>query len=52
MTEEQKKSTATAHQIKIRLATGSDFEQVGNIFSEENRYHAELMPEIFKRDKI
>jgi ribosomal protein S18 acetylase RimI-like enzyme len=34
--------------IEIRLATGSDFEQVGNIFSEENRYHAELMPEIFQ----
>ena len=34
--------------FKIRLATGSDFVQVGNVFSEENRYHAELMPEIFQ----
>jgi ribosomal protein S18 acetylase RimI-like enzyme len=34
--------------LKIRLAAESDFEQVGHIFSEENRYHAELMPEIFQ----
>ena len=34
--------------IEIRFATRSDFEQVGNIFSEDNRYHAELMPEIFQ----
>ena len=34
--------------FEIRLATESDFKQVGNIFSEENRYHAELMPEIFQ----
>jgi hypothetical protein len=34
--------------FEIRLATESDFEQVGNIFSEENRDHAELMPVIFQ----
>jgi ribosomal protein S18 acetylase RimI-like enzyme len=34
--------------VEIRLATGSDFEAVGNIFSEDNRYHAGLMPEIFQ----
>jgi ribosomal protein S18 acetylase RimI-like enzyme len=34
--------------LEIRLATESDFEQVGNIFAEENRYHAELMPEVFQ----
>jgi len=34
--------------LEIRLATESDYKQVGNIFSEENKYHAELMPEIFQ----
>lgn len=34
--------------VEIRLATGSDFEQVGKIFAEENKFHAQLMPEIFQ----
>ncbi len=34
--------------IEIRLVTKADFEQVGLIFAEENRFHAELMPEIIQ----
>lgn len=34
--------------ISIRFAKGTDFEQVGKIFSEENRFHAELVPEIIQ----
>jgi len=34
--------------IKIRLATESDFEEVGKIFAEENRFHADLVPEIIQ----
>lgn len=30
----------------IRLATQADFEQVGVVFAEENRFHVELVPEI------
>jgi len=30
--------------IEIRLATLENFKQVGNVFAEENRYHAELVP--------
>jgi ribosomal protein S18 acetylase RimI-like enzyme len=33
---------------EIRLATEADLEEVGNIFSEANRYHAELVPEVFQ----
>ncbi len=33
---------------EIRLATQTDFDLVGNIFMEENRYHAELVPEIIQ----
>lgn len=33
---------------EIRLATQADFEQVGNIFTEENQFHAELVPEIIQ----
>lgn len=33
---------------EIRLATQTDFDQVGIIFMEENRYHAELVPEIIQ----
>ncbi|UCC50774.1 MAG: GNAT family N-acetyltransferase [Anaerolineaceae bacterium] len=32
--------------MEIRLATAADFEQVGTVFAEENRFHAELVPEI------
>ncbi len=32
----------------IRLATEDDFEQVGQIFAEENRFHVELVPEIIQ----
>ena len=35
-------------EFEIRLANHTDFEQVGNIFSEENRFHAELVPEIIR----
>jgi ribosomal protein S18 acetylase RimI-like enzyme len=31
---------------EIRLVTAADFEQVGDIFAEENRFHATLVPEI------
>jgi diamine N-acetyltransferase len=34
--------------INIRLATKTDFDQVGSIFVEENRFHAELVPEIIQ----
>ncbi len=34
--------------IKIRLVTEADFEQIGHIFAEENRFHAELVPEIIQ----
>jgi len=34
--------------IGIRLATKKDFDQVGLIFAEENRFHAELVPEIIQ----
>jgi len=34
--------------ISIRFAKETDFEQVGKIFSEENRFHAELVPEIIQ----
>lgn len=34
--------------FEIRLATRSDFEGVGMVSSEANRFHAELMPEIFQ----
>jgi ribosomal protein S18 acetylase RimI-like enzyme len=32
----------------IRQATEADFEQVGKVFAQENRFHAKLLPEIFK----
>jgi len=34
--------------IEIRSVTEADFEQVGYIFAEENRFHAELVPEIIQ----
>jgi len=34
--------------LEIRLTTETDFEQIGNIFAEENRFHAELVPEIIQ----
>ena len=34
--------------FEIRSANHTDFEQVGNIFTEENRFHAELVPEIIR----
>ena len=34
--------------IEIRLATEADFDQVGNIFAEENQFHAQLVPEIIQ----
>lgn len=34
--------------FEIRLATRSDFEGVGMVSSEANRFHAELMPEVFQ----
>ncbi|MCP4415030.1 MAG: GNAT family N-acetyltransferase [Chloroflexi bacterium] len=34
--------------VEIRLVTRADFEQVGHIFAEENRFHAELVPEIIQ----
>ncbi len=33
---------------KIRPATETDFDQVGKIFTEENRFHADLVPEIIQ----
>ncbi len=34
--------------LTIRSATESDFNQVGKIFAEENRFHANLQPHIFR----
>jgi ribosomal protein S18 acetylase RimI-like enzyme len=34
--------------MEIRLVTEADFEQVGHIFAEENRFHAELVPEVIQ----
>lgn len=34
--------------LVIRLATKSDYDQVGLVFSEENRHHAELVPEVIQ----
>ena len=34
--------------ITIRQAIFSDFEQIGKVFSEENRFHVILLPEIFQ----
>ena len=33
---------------EIRLATAADFEPIGIIFAEENRFHVELVPEIIQ----
>jgi ribosomal protein S18 acetylase RimI-like enzyme len=33
---------------EIRLATEADLERVGDIFSEANRFHAGLVPEVFQ----
>jgi ribosomal protein S18 acetylase RimI-like enzyme len=34
--------------ITIERATASDFEQVGRVFAEENRFHAGLLPDRFR----
>lgn len=34
--------------VKIRTATAADFDGVGRVFAEENRYHAELLPDRFQ----
>lgn len=34
--------------MEIRLATRADFEQVGIVFAEDNRFHAELVTEIIQ----
>ena len=34
--------------VKIRTADHADYEQVGNIFAEENHLHAQLVPEIIQ----
>jgi ribosomal protein S18 acetylase RimI-like enzyme len=34
--------------IAIRQAMSSDFDQVGRVFAEENRFHAALLPERFQ----
>jgi ribosomal protein S18 acetylase RimI-like enzyme len=34
--------------IFIRQATEADFEQVGKVFAGENRFHAQLLPGMFK----
>lgn len=34
--------------VLIRPATGADFDEVGRVFGEENRFHANLLPEIFE----
>ena len=34
--------------IAIRQALASDFDQVGKVFAEENRFHAALLPEHFQ----
>jgi hypothetical protein len=34
--------------ITIEPATASDFEQVGRVFAEENRFHAGLLPDRFR----
>lgn len=34
--------------VTIEEATAADFDQVGRVFAEENRFHAELLPELFQ----
>ena len=34
--------------VKIRIAIDADFDQIGAIFSEENQFHANLVPEIIQ----
>jgi ribosomal protein S18 acetylase RimI-like enzyme len=34
--------------ITVEQATPSDFEQIGRVFAEENRFHAELLPDRFQ----
>ena len=34
--------------VTIEPATPSDFDQIGRVFAEENRFHAELLPELFQ----
>jgi ribosomal protein S18 acetylase RimI-like enzyme len=35
-------------ELVIRRATGADFDQVSRVFSEENRFHADLLPEMLQ----
>lgn len=35
-------------QVSVRLATMLDLDQVAQVFKEENRFHAELLPELFQ----
>ena len=34
--------------ITIRQAAEADFDQVGNVFADENRFHADLLPDRFR----
>jgi ribosomal protein S18 acetylase RimI-like enzyme len=34
--------------VVIRQATKADFDQVGRVFSEENRYHSEIVPGVIQ----